>query len=78
MKYEGIIRIVREMEGSKSEGDYAYLEVDEEHSYRLYRHGHMAADVEYIRPYADTRVTVEGEEEEYNNMCITAINDKEV
>lgn len=78
MKYEGIIRIVRELEGSKSEGDYAYLEVDEEHSYRLYRHGHLAADVAFFREYADQKVVVEGVEEEYNNMCITAINDKEV
>ena len=78
MKYEGIIRIVRELEGSKFEGDYAYLEVDEEHSYRLYRHGHLAADVALIREYADQKVVVEGVEEEYNNMCITAINDKEV
>jgi len=78
MKYEGIIRIVRELEGSKSEGDYAYLEVDEEHSYRLYRHGHLAADVAFIREYADQKVVVEGVEEEYNNMCITAINNTKV
>ena len=49
-EYKGFIRFVREMEGTKSEGDYAYLELDENTKYRLYRSKHLAADSDFLRP----------------------------
>ena len=78
MKYQGFIRMVREMEGTKSEGDYAYLEVDDKTRYRLYRAGHIAADSDFLRPYADMFVSVEGEPEANESLCINSINDEEV
>lgn len=78
MKYEGFIRFVHELEGTKSEGDYAYLEVDEKTRYRLYRAEHMAADSEFLRPYEDMQVSVEGEVEENESMCINSVNNEKV
>ena len=78
MKYQGFIRMVRELAGTKSEGDYAYLEVDEKTRYRLYRYGHLAADSLFLRPYEDMFVTVEGELEENDSLCINSINDEKV
>ena len=75
MKYEGFIRFVHEMEGTKSEGDYAYLEMDENTRYRLYRAGKMAADSDFLRPYEDMQVSVEGEIEE-ESMCINSVNNE--
>ena len=77
MKYEGFIRFVHELEGTKSEGDYAYLEVDENTRFRLYRAGQMAADSDFLRPYADMQVSVEGEVEN-ESMCINSVNNEEV
>lgn len=77
MKYEGFIRFVHEMEGTKSEGDYAYLEMDENTRYRLYRAGKMAADSDFLRPYEDMQVSVEGEIEE-ESMCINSVNNEQV
>ena len=77
MKYEGFIRFVHEMEGTKSEGDYAYLEVDDQTRYRLYRAGKMAADSDFLRPYEDMQVSVEGEIEE-ESMCINSVNNEQV
>ncbi len=75
MKYEGFIRFVHEMEGTKSEGDYAYLEMDENTRYRLYRAGKMAADSDFLRPYEDMQVSVEGEVEN-ESMCINSVNNE--
>ena len=78
MKYQGFIRFVHEMEGTKSEGDYAYLEVDNKTRYRLYRAGHIAADSQFLSPYTDMEVTVEGEVEDNESLCINSINDEKV
>jgi hypothetical protein len=78
MKYQGFIRMVREMEGTKSEGDYAYLEVDDKTSYRLYRYGHPAADSLFLRPYEGMFVSVDGELEANESLCINSINDEKV
>lgn len=78
MKLEGFIRFVHELEGTKSEGDYAYLEVDEKTRYRLYRADKMAADSEFLRPYEDMQVSVEGEVEENESMCINSVNNEKV
>ncbi len=75
MKYEGFIRFVHELEGTKSEGDYAYLEVDDQTRYRLYRAGRLAADSDFLRPYEDMQVSVEGEIEE-ESMCINSVNNE--
>lgn len=77
MKYEGFIRFVHELEGTKSEGEYAYLEVDENTRYRLYRAGKMAADSDFLRPYENMQVSVEGEIEE-ESMCINSVNNEQV
>ena len=77
-EYKGFIRFVREMEGTKSEGDYAYLELDENTKYRLYRSKHLAADSDFLRPYEDMEVCVKGDVEENESRCITSINNQEV
>ena len=78
MFYQGTIRFVHELEGTKSEGDYAYLVVDEKSRYRLYRAGSPAADSEFLRPFEDQEVIVEGVAEDEETMCITTINNEEV
>lgn len=78
MKIQGFIRFVHEMEGTKSEGDYAYLEVDEKTRYRLYRAKHPAMDSAFLLPYADMEVSVEGEVEDNESMCINSVNNEPV
>ena len=78
MKYQGFIRMVREQVGTKSEGDYAYLEVADNIRYRLYRNGHPAADSYFLRPYENMFVSVEGVLEENESLCINSINDEKV
>ena len=78
MKYQGFIRMVREQVGTKSEGDYAYLEVADNIRYRLYRNGHPAVDSYFLRPYENMFVSVEGLLEENESLCINSINDEKV
>lgn len=73
MEYIGTIRILHKYEGSKSEGDYGYLEVDEQTSYQLYQPDHIASDIDWLLPYRDTQVVIEGEEEEYKTICTNSI-----
>lgn len=77
MKFIGFIRFYHELEGTKSEGDYAYLEVDENTRYRLYSAEHMAQDSEYLRKYEDMEVSVEGEVED-ESLCINSVNDEKI
>ena len=78
MKYQGFIRMAREQVGTKSEGDYAYLEVADNIRYRLYRNGHPAVDSYFLRPYENMFVSVEGVLEENESLCINSINDEKV
>ena len=74
MEYHGHIHIEHEMAGSKSEGDYAYLRVDEEHDYRLYAASELAVDSRWAEPFRDQQVVVEGEWEEVSNsICVNSI-----
>ena len=78
MTYQGIIRFFHELEGTKSEGDYAYLVLDENTRHRLYRAGDLAADSEFLRPYADQEVSIEGEMENNESICINSVNNEPV
>lgn len=77
MKLKGFIRFVHELEGTKSEGDYAYLELDDHTRYRLYRANHLAQDSDFLRPYEDMEVTVHGEVED-ETLCINSVNDQTI
>ena len=77
MKLKGFIRFVHELEGTKSEGDYAYLVLDNQTRYRLYSANHIAQDSDYLRPYEDMEVTVQGEVED-ETLCINSVNDQTI
>ena len=49
--------------GSKSEGRYAILLMDEGREYTLYRAGFLPMDDPYFDPYDGAKVTLTGEEE---------------
>lgn len=59
MIYKGTITARTECDGSKSEGDYAYLN-DGQMEYRLFREGMFPADDEYLLSFYGKEVEIEG------------------
>lgn len=59
MVYNGIVNIRKEYEGSKSEGNYTYLNTGQI-EYRLFRMEVYPADDDFFLPYEGKNVEVEG------------------
>lgn len=59
MVYSGIVKIRKEAEGSKSEGNYAYLATAQE-EYRLFRPGMFPVDDDFFSPFKEKKVEIEG------------------
>lgn len=59
MVYSGIIVIKKEFEGSKSEGNCAYLNTGET-EYRLFRMGAFSVNDDFFYPFEGKKVEIEG------------------
>ncbi len=60
-KFRGILQIRHCNEGSRSEGDLAFLVIDNDSELELCREGGVPIDDPYYKPFADMKVEIEGE-----------------
>ena len=64
MAYSGIIVVRKEFEGSKSEGNYTYLNTGET-EYRLFRRDAFPVNDGFFHPFEGKKVEVEGTVTDY-------------
>lgn len=74
MNYKGTVQIRLDNRGSKSEGKYAHILLEDGEDYILYRGGTMPANDAFFAPYDAQKVEVEGEmEKDFGYICVTHI-----
>jgi len=73
MTTQGTLSIRLQNKGSKSEGLYAILTDAEEKKWTLYRPEYYPANDEFFTPFDGHQVSVEGEPELDNYICVNNI-----
>jgi len=75
MVIHGVVNIAKCNLGSKSEGNIAFLIVDENTKYRLYRTNTSDINDHYFQDFDDKQVTVVGEIEDDDYLCVAEIEE---
>ncbi len=74
MTVQGVINIIECNTGTKSEGNVAFLVVDERTRYKLYRAERSDINDHYFQAFANKRVIVDGEIEGDEYLCVSQID----